>query len=237
MTRMSGCTFGHHRGRSKKRSLVIDADWLDLRIPLMWKDSDHFSNKERTQRYSVFCLFKIGAQVFDTDLLIVDKAITDICFEGVTVFEEVGPDFQLKLEVYSCCCTEESSIIPNTPKKLVKKLKTSIGKATGRKLSSTSEDDNPELLCLSDTVVLGAKYNLLAHATLGLESVEDSFKTHNLTIVGNEESSFWLPLYGSMCCRLVVQPSCMTKDMMAGFLNQQQMVGKLTSWRRDYTVC
>ncbi|XP_048362637.1 rhotekin-2 isoform X2 [Sphaerodactylus townsendi] len=208
----------------------------DLRIPLMWKDSDHFSNKERTQRYSVFCLFKIGAQVFDTDLLIVDKAITDICFEGVTVFEEVGPDFQLKLEVYSCCCTEESSIIPNTPKKLVKKLKTSIGKATGRKLSSTSEDDNPELLCLSDTVVLGAKYNLLAHATLGLESVEDSFKTHNLTIVGNEESSFWLPLYGSMCCRLVVQPSCMTKDMMAGFLNQQQMVGKLTSWRRLYCV-
>nr|XP_056706500.1 rhotekin-2 [Euleptes europaea] len=208
----------------------------DLRIPLMWKDSDHFSNKDRTQRYSVFCLFKIGAQVFDTDLLIVDKAITDICFESVTVFEEVGPDFQLKVEVYSCCCTEDSSVMLNTPKKLVKKLKTSIGKATGKKLSSTSDDGNPESLLLSDMIVLGEKYNLLAHATLGLESVEDNFKTHNLTIVGNKESSFWLPLYGSMCCRLAAQPSCMTKNKMAGFLNQQQMIGKLTSWRRLYCV-
>ncbi|XP_015266270.1 PREDICTED: rhotekin-2, partial [Gekko japonicus] len=208
----------------------------DLRIPLMWKGSDHFNNKDRTQRYSVFCLFKIGAQVFDTDLLIVDKAITDICFGSVTVFEGVEPDFQLKVEVYSCCCTEDSSIIPNTPKKLVKKLKTSIGKATGKKLSSTSDDDNPELLLLSDATVVGAKYSLLAHATLGLESVEDNFKTHNLTIVGNEESSFWLPLYGSMCCRLVAQPSCMIKDLMAGFLNQQQIIGKLTSWRRLYCV-
>ncbi|XP_060097087.1 rhotekin-2 [Heteronotia binoei] len=208
----------------------------DLRIPLMWKGSDHFSNKDRSQRYSVFCLFKIGAQIFDTDLLIVDKAITDICFENVTVFEEVEPDFQLTVEIYSCCCTEDSSVIPNTPKKLVKKLKTSIGKATGKKLSSASDDGNPELLLLSDTIVLGSKYSLLAHATLGLESIEDNFKTHNLTIEGNEESSFWLPLYGSMCCRLVAQPSCMTKDMMAGFLNQQQIIGKLTSWRRLYCV-
>ncbi|POI30763.1 hypothetical protein CIB84_005486 [Bambusicola thoracicus] len=67
----------------------------------------------------------------------------------------------------------------------------------------------------------GAKYSLLAYTTLGLESAEDSFRTHNLTITGNEESSFWLPLYGNMCCRLVAQPSCMARDMMAGFLNQQ----------------
>ncbi|XP_062987707.1 rhotekin-2 [Elgaria multicarinata webbii] len=208
----------------------------DLRIPLMWKGSDHFSSKDRTQRYSVFCLLKIGAQVFDTDLLIVDKAITDLCFESVTVFEEVGPEFQLKFEVYSCCCTEEPSTIANTPKKLVKKLKTSIGKATGKKLGSTLVDGNPESLLLTDTVVLGAKFSLLAHTSLGLECVEDSFKTHSLTVVGNEESSFWVPLYGSMCCHLVAQPSCMTKDMMTGFLNQQQMVGNLTSWRKLYCV-
>uniref|UniRef100_A0A8D2LMC0 Rhotekin 2 n=1 Tax=Varanus komodoensis TaxID=61221 RepID=A0A8D2LMC0_VARKO len=209
---------------------------LDLRIPLMWKDSDHFSSKDRTQRYSVFCLFKIGTQVFDTDLVIVDKAVTDICFESVTIFEEAGPDFQLKVEVYSCCCTEELSTIVNTPKKLVKKLKTSIGKATGKKLNSTLDDGNLESLLLTDTIVLGAKYNLLAHTSLGLENVEDNFKTHSLTVVGNEESSFWIPLYGSMCCRLVAQPSCMTRDMMTGFLNHQQTVGNLTSWQRLYCV-
>uniref|UniRef100_A0A670ITH4 Rhotekin 2 n=1 Tax=Podarcis muralis TaxID=64176 RepID=A0A670ITH4_PODMU len=208
----------------------------DLRIPLMWKGSDHFSSRDRTQRYSVFCLLKAGTQVFDTDLLIVDKAITDICFEGATIFEEAGPAFQLKIEVYSCCCTEESSTITNTPKKLVKKLKTSIGKAAGKKLSPVLDDSNPESLLLADAAVVGAKYNLLAHASLGLESVNNNFRTHNLTAVGDEESSFWLPLYGSLCCRLIAQPYCMTKDMMTGFLSQQQKIGNVTGWRKLYCV-
>ncbi|NWR86163.1 RTKN2 protein, partial [Furnarius figulus] len=207
----------------------------DIRIPLMWKDSDHFSNKEKSQRYAVFCLFRMGAEVFDTEVTIVDKATTDICFENVTIFDEARPDFQVKVEVYSCC-TEESLYITNTPKKLAKKLKTSLSKATGKKLKAALEEDSTESLLPADPVIHGAKYSLLAYTTLGLESVEDNFRTHNLTITGNEESSFWLPLYGNMCCRLVAQPSCMARDMMAGFLNQQQMIGGLMSWRRLYCV-
>ncbi|NWV30081.1 RTKN2 protein, partial [Origma solitaria] len=207
----------------------------DIRIPLMWKGSDHFSNKEKSQRYAVFCLFRMGAEIFDTEVTIVDKAVTDICFENVTIFDEASPDFQVKVEVYSCC-TEESLYITNTPKKLAKKLKTSLSKATGKKLKAALEEDSTEPLLPADPVIHGAKYSLLAYTTLGLESAEDNFRTHNLTITGNEESSFWLPLYGNMCCRLVVQPSCMARDMMAGFLNQQQMVGGLTSWRRLYCL-
>ncbi|NWT43307.1 RTKN2 protein, partial [Chroicocephalus maculipennis] len=207
----------------------------DIRIPLMWKDSDHFSNKEKSQRYAVFCLFRMGAEVFDTEVAVVDKAITDICFENVTIFDEARPDFQVKVEVYSCC-TEESLYVTNTPKKLAKKLKTSLSKATGKKLKASLEEDITESLLPADPVIHGAKYSLLAYTTLGLESAGDNFKTHNLTITGNEESSFWVPLYGSMCCRLVAQPSCMARDMMAGFLSQQQTLGSLTSWRRLYCV-
>ncbi|NWX35269.1 RTKN2 protein, partial [Notiomystis cincta] len=207
----------------------------DIRIPLMWKGSDHFSKKEKSQRYAVFCLFRMGAEVFDTEVTIVDEAITDICFENVTIFDEASPDFQVKVEVYSCC-TEESLYITNTPKKLAKKLKTSLSKATGKKLKAALEEDSTEPLLPADPVIHGAKYSLLAYTTLGLESAEDNFRTHNLTITGNEESSFWLPLYGNMCCRLVVQPSCMARDMMAGFLNQQQMVGGLMSWKRLYCI-
>ncbi|EHH64827.1 hypothetical protein EGM_18145 [Macaca fascicularis] len=207
----------------------------DIRIPLMWKDTDHFSNKERSQCYAIFCLFKMGANVFDTDVVNVDKTITDICFENVTIFNEAGPDFQIKVEVYSCC-TEESSIT-NTPRKLAKKLKTSISKATGKKISSVLQEEDHETCLLLSPAVFGVKYNLLAHTTLTLESAEDSFKTHNLSINGNEESSFWLPLYGNMCCRLVAQPACMAEDAFAGFLNQQQqMVKGLISWRRLYCV-
>ncbi|NWR37116.1 RTKN2 protein, partial [Tachuris rubrigastra] len=207
----------------------------DIRIPLMWKGSDHFSNKEKSQRYAVFCLFRMGAEVFDTEVTIVDKAITDICFENVTIFDEARPDFQVKVEVFSCC-TEESLCITNTPKKLAKKLKTSLSKTTGKKLKAALEEDSIESFLPADPVIHGAKYSLLAYTTLGLESAEDNFRTHNLTITGNEESSFWLPLYGNMCCRLVAQPSCMARDMMAGFLNQQQTVGGLTSCRRLYCV-
>lgn len=38
-----------------------------------------------SQRYAVFCLFRIGAEVFDTEVTIVDEAITDICFENVII--------------------------------------------------------------------------------------------------------------------------------------------------------
>nr|XP_012618200.1 rhotekin-2 [Microcebus murinus] len=206
----------------------------DIRIPLMWKDSDHFSNKERSQRYAIFCVFKMGARVFDTDMVIVDKTITDICFENVTIFNEAGPDFQIKVEVYSCS-TEESSIT-NTPKKLAKKLKTSISKATGKKINSVLQEEDHETCLPFSSTVFGVKYNLLAHTTLTLESADDNFKTHNLSINGNEECSFWLPLYGNMCCRLVAQPACMAEDAFSGFLNQQQIVEGLISWRRLYCV-
>lgn len=33
-----------------------------------------------------------------------------------------------------------------------------------------------------------------------------------------EECSYWLPLYGSVCCRLAAQPHCMTQQMMSGCL-------------------
>nr|XP_023445716.1 rhotekin-2 isoform X2 [Dasypus novemcinctus] len=200
----------------------------------MWKDCDHFSNKERSQRYAVFCLFKMGAEVFDTDMVIVDKTITDICFENVTVFNEAGPDFQIKVEVYSCCT--EDSLLANTPKKLAKKLKTSISKATGKKINSVLQEDDHETCLFFSSAISGAKYNLLAHTTLTLESTENNFKTHNLSINGNEESSFWLPLYGNMCCRLVAQPACMAEDAFAGFLNQQQIVEGLITWRRLYCL-
>ncbi|NXH15408.1 RTKN2 protein, partial [Bucco capensis] len=206
----------------------------DIRIPLRWKKSDHFSNKGKSQHYAVFCLLRMGAEILDTDMAIVDKAATDICFENVTIFDEASPDFQVKAEVYSCCI-EDSLYVTSTPKKLAKKLKTSLNKAI-RRCKAALEEDSTESFLPADPVIHGVKYSLLAYTTLGLESAEDKFRTHDLTITGNKKSSFWLPLYGNMCCRLVAQPSCMTRDIMAGFLNHQQTVGTLTSWRRLYCV-
>ncbi|KAM4636557.1 rhotekin-2 [Discoglossus pictus] len=205
-----------------------------IRIPLMWKDSDHFSNKERTQRYAVFCMLKLGQEISDTDMVIVDKTMTDICFENVTVFTEARPNFQLKLEVYSCCM--EDSSITKTPKKLARKLRNSIGKSAGKKFNSELEEAEPEAFVFSNPHMPGAKYSLLAHITFTLESSENSFRTHTLTVTGHEESSFWLPLYGSICGRVVAQPSCMTEEVITGYLNQQELVGGVRSCIRLYCV-
>uniref|UniRef100_UPI00398EB10D rhotekin-2 isoform X2 n=1 Tax=Pristiophorus japonicus TaxID=55135 RepID=UPI00398EB10D len=188
-----------------------------------------------SQRFAVFCLLKIGAQIFDTEMVIVDKTLTDICFENLMIFDDVKPDFELKLEVYSCCM-EEGPSVANTPKRLARKISTSLSRSTGKKHASALESGNLGSLLLTNPVAAGARYHLLAETTLKLNDVEASFRTHSLTIIGNEEASFWLPLYGNVCCRLVVQPACMTQDMMAGYLNLQQTVGGLPNWTRLYCV-
>ncbi|XP_075697254.1 rhotekin-2 [Rhinoderma darwinii] len=205
-----------------------------IRIPLMWKDTEHFGSKEKSDRYAVFCMLRLDQEIFDTDMVIVDKTMTDICFDNSIVFTEARPGFQLKLEVYSCSMEESS--IANTPKKLARKLRNSIGKSAGKKFNSELEGSEPEAFLLSNSHMPGAKYNLLAHITFTLDSVEDGFRTHTLTITGHEDSSFWLPLYGNLCCHLVAQPTCMTDDVITGFLNQQEMVGAVRSWIRLFCV-
>ncbi|XP_069756857.1 rhotekin-2-like isoform X3 [Narcine bancroftii] len=206
----------------------------DLRIPLMWKDSDHFNYRRRSQRFAVFCLLKIEAEIFDAEMVIVDKALTDICFDDLIIFNDVKPNFELKLELYSCCMDEASSIA-NTPKRLVRKL-SSLTRSTGKRLMTTLESGDPGSLPLTNPVATTIKYHLLAEVTLNLDDSETGFRTHNLTILGNEEASFWLPLYGQMCCRFVAQPVCMTENMMSGYLNLQQNVGELSNWTRLYCV-
>ncbi|XP_028660488.1 rhotekin isoform X2 [Erpetoichthys calabaricus] len=214
----------------------------DLRIPLMWKDTEYFKNKGDLHRCAVFCLLQIGTEINDTDMVIVDRTLTDICFDNTVVFE-AGPDFELKVELYSCC-TEEEFSGGNTPKKLASKLSSSLGRSSGKKVravldtggSSPVSNGGGNPLLLPVTTVPGPKYHLLAQTTLTLANVQDSFRTHDLMISGNEESSFWLPLYGSMCCRLAAQPLCMTQQMVAGYLRFKQITGEQQNWMKIYAV-
>lgn len=58
----------------------------DLRIPLMWRDSDHFKNRGDYRRFAVFCLARLGTEIHDTSLLCpIDRAHTDISFSDVLI--------------------------------------------------------------------------------------------------------------------------------------------------------
>ncbi|XP_017283825.1 rhotekin-2 [Kryptolebias marmoratus] len=194
-----------------------------LRFPLLWRDSDHFNNKGSSRRVAVFCLMQIGSEVFDTEMVVVDTSITDICFEGVTAFKDVVPEFDLRVELWSCSLEEELTLV-NTPKKLAKKLRYSFGKNAEKKLCSLVDTPDPDTFLQNNPIPLGAKYSLLAYTTLGLPDVDGSFQSHSLIVYQDAECSSWLPLYGNLCCRLVAQPTCMTQNMMTGYLSQKQSV-------------
>uniref|UniRef100_A0A3B4EWJ1 Rhotekin-2-like n=1 Tax=Pundamilia nyererei TaxID=303518 RepID=A0A3B4EWJ1_9CICH len=196
---------------------------VGLRIPLMWRDSDHFNNRGSSRRVAVFCLMQIGSEVFDTEMVVVDRSVTDICFEGITIFKEAVPQFELKVELWSCALEEELTLV-NTPKKLAKKLRNSFGKSSGRKLCSLLDTPDPDTFLQHNPIPSGAKYSLLAYTTLCLPEAEGSFQSHSLIVLQDAEWSSWLPLYGNLCCRLVAQPACMTQTMMAGYLSQKQSV-------------
>ncbi|KAJ0012937.1 hypothetical protein NQD34_017271, partial [Periophthalmus magnuspinnatus] len=221
----------------------------DLRIPLMWKDSEYFKNKGELHRCAFFCLLQCGSQILTTDLQIVDRTLTDICFEDTFIFDEVGPGFVLRLELYSSCVGEGGSLGTRRGSLGV----TAMGNFSGKKLRAalesaavcgSSPNGKASAPVISDPSTLSAllliyirntfcivilanpsycfqrepKFNLLAHVTLKLKHVHGGFKTHDLSLVATEESSFWLPLYGNICCRLVAQPQCMLTTTLCGHL-------------------
>ncbi|XP_076853757.1 rhotekin isoform X2 [Brachyhypopomus gauderio] len=215
----------------------------DLRIPLMWKDTEYFKNKGELHRCAVFCLLQLGGEIFDTDMVMVDRTLTDICFDNTIVFSEAGPDFELRVQLYSCCSEDDASG-GSTPRRLASKLSSSLGRSSGRRTRASLEPgagspggdgSSAAPLLLPTPPVPGPKYHLLAHTTLSLAHIQDSFRTHDLNIIGNEECSYWLPLYGSVCCRLAAQPHCMTQQMMSGCL-QVKLGGEPQEWTNVYGV-
>uniref|UniRef100_A0A3Q1EFA5 Rhotekin b n=1 Tax=Acanthochromis polyacanthus TaxID=80966 RepID=A0A3Q1EFA5_9TELE len=202
----------------------------DLRIPLMWKDSEYFKNKGELHRCAVFCLLQCGTEIQDTDLVMVDRTLTDICFDDTIVFNNVAPGFQLRVELYSSCVVEDFSPTVLGSRK-ASLLGGSLGRSSGKKIRAAFESaafcgsipagggEKPGSMSSAlspDLSALGAKYNLLAHTTLTIKHVQEGFKTHDLSLSATEDSPHWLPLYGSMCCRLAAQPQCMIQPVISG---------------------
>uniref|UniRef100_A0A8C2WSD1 Rhotekin 2 n=1 Tax=Cyclopterus lumpus TaxID=8103 RepID=A0A8C2WSD1_CYCLU len=177
----------------------------------------------------------IGSEVFDTEMVVVDRSVTDICFEGVTVFKEAVPEFELRVALWSCALEEEITLV-NTPKKLAKKLRSSFGKTAGKKLCPLLDNPDPDAFLQYNPIPLGAKYSLLAYTSLCLPEAEGSFQSHSLIVLQDAEWSSWLPLYGNLCCRLVAQPACMTQSMTTGYLSQKLNVEGMHRCCRLYCV-
>ncbi|XP_060589437.1 rhotekin-like isoform X3 [Ruditapes philippinarum] len=205
----------------------------DLRIPLMWKDTDHFKNKGDHRRYAVFCLVKIGTEIYDTALITcVDRNMTDLSFEDVIAFDNIPHDFECVLEIY-CHKLHEDLTMASTPKKLKKKvtdLSESVGRSVGKRLSGLHDSD------IMGNMVLGPKFELVATGTLTLQDVDDVVRTFDLKLEEQPDGTpYDLPLFGHYCCRLAALPHCLVQPVVSGYLNLYED-DDLSKWRRYWCV-
>ncbi|XP_054718580.1 rhotekin-2-like [Uloborus diversus] len=197
----------------------------DLRMPLIWKDSDHFKNRGDRRRFAVFCLLKIGTEVQDTAMVAdVDRSMTDVAFEDVNVFNTVPHDFEFRLEVYSHILQEDLSIA-SASNKLKKKISYSVSKAIGKRLSDNFKEDSNFKTGFAD-------FDLVASAKLNLSDANSRIKTYDLVMENSDKNSNQIPLFGHFCCRLAVQPTCMTEEVYSGYLSLVQQIGNITGSRR-----
>ena len=113
----------------------------DIRIPLIWKDTEHFKNKGESRKYAVFALLKLGPEIYDTALINnVDRTMTDICFEDIVVFNDATPNFEFNLEVYCKSLGDDFTAI-STPRRIRKKISSSVSRTFGRKMAASLKQE------------------------------------------------------------------------------------------------
>uniref|UniRef100_A0A1B6DHW7 PH domain-containing protein n=1 Tax=Clastoptera arizonana TaxID=38151 RepID=A0A1B6DHW7_9HEMI len=195
----------------------------DLRMPLIWRDTDHFKNKGDYRRFAVFCLVRVGTEMYDTVLLSpVDRSLTDLTFPDVLVFNQVPADFTLQLDVYSHILQDDLSIA-STPKKIKKTIHSSISRTVGKKLAASLKDE-------LNSGKIGPRFELRATARLTLNDINDSIHTHDLKLENTETRSHQLPLFGHFCCRLAAQPDCISQEVISGPLFVPQWSCQESAW-------
>ncbi|KAJ8783028.1 hypothetical protein J1605_009636 [Eschrichtius robustus] len=208
----------------------------DLRIPLMWKDTEDFKNEGNLHHRAVFLLLQTGECAQDTETILVDRTLTAVSFHNNVLFAEAGPDSELRLELYGACVEEEGALA-GAPKRLATKLSSCLGCSSGRRVQAsleTARGSGSSPILLPTPAAGGPRYHRLAHTTLTLAAVQDGFHTHDLTLTSHEDPA-WLPLDGSVCCCLVAQPFCVTQPTAGGTLRAQQ-AGELQDWVRVHGV-
>lgn len=204
----------------------------ELRMPLIWRDTDHFKNKGDYRRFAVFCLARIGTEIYDTALLCpVDRCLTDLTFPDILIFNNIPADFEFKLEVYSHILQDDLTMA-STPRKIKKTIHSSISRTVGKKLAASLRDE-------LNSGKIGPHFELMATARLTLDEVHDGIHTHDMKLENLENRSHQLPLFGHFCCRLAAQPICVSQESYSGEISLREknhwvlVWGQLQAFRLD----
>lgn len=215
---------------SQSRPSYAGISISDVRIPLMWKRKDHLKDVGDNRRFAVFCLARIGSQIYDSALISpIDRTQTDINLNDVFLFNKVSSHFEITIEVYSkllngnnstsSLVKEAEDFLGKTPQKIVR----SISKAVGKKLlmsnnvMSNNEDLNPkqEKQLSEEVFNVGPKFEMIASVTLNIDNCSHDVETHEL-YVEDRKSQNCPPMFGAICCRLAALPYCCEDPVLQG---------------------
>jgi hypothetical protein len=178
-------------GEQKEAVITLgEVSISDIRIPLRWSPEAVINDSGDTRQFAVFAVLSCGTEVYDTVLAYpVDCQTTDLVFGDVILMSKVGPDFQLKLDLYSYCL--QLPVQP-TSTSIIRTLRCRL---QGKKRWPPVEQSVPNFL----------------HTAAGFLSIENSsseVQCHQLTLTEQETGAGDLvpPLFGEFCCRLAVRP-------------------------------
>ncbi len=181
------CSPGASSTDSLARPSYAGVSLSDVRIPLMWRRKDHMKDVGDSRQFAVFCLARIGSQIYDSTLIFpIDRSHTDINLEDVFLFNKVSAHFEVTVEVYAKLLTSSSTsnlvkeaenVLGKTPQKIVR----SISKAVGKKLlmhsvaSILKETEPTSNVPVKEDAIpeavfkIGPKFEMIASVTLRIE--------------------------------------------------------------------
>lgn len=214
--------------------------------------SDKSDSGDQCEGYSVFCLAQVGNVIKDTQLIFdIKPGTADIEFDDKLVFEDVTPDFRCTIDVYAYPRTSSkgSSAFTRRRTLMLDSLRKSFdppdpGTITGAISGNTSNFFELVGHCVATladvgnrprahTLVLGPQLSCphpngatgtdTAPKTEDSNGMPDPPTLYNLDPGSVNSNASDLPLFGSICYRLVAQPNSMRCPLLSGLLWIRQL--------------
>ncbi|CAB4066883.1 unnamed protein product [Lepeophtheirus salmonis] len=163
-----------------------------IRVPLSLPER---ARVKKSGSYAVFCLARIGSQIYDTALLypIEPGSTADVSFDDDLIFFS-------RLE---------------TPRKIARSISRVMGKSILKRGIFGGNESNVPKFDLTATANLTLEDCSNEICTYELY-VEDLNRTTSTESLNNISSSRALPLFGSMCCHLAARPYCCEEEVYSG---------------------
>ncbi|KRX68878.1 Rhotekin-2, partial [Trichinella sp. T9] len=211
----------HRFEKLKFQRTRVQFAFSDVRIPLAWKNKDHFLNKGDSRSYAVFALCEIGDDIYDTRLVShVDRTFTDIQFEETFVFKNVPAEFDLVITLYSRLISngEDHESVENVKNKVLKPISRSLSRGP-----SIYRKKHKALSC--------ARFCQVASVILNRSSLTPSGSVVTNLILNENFQEFLPPNFGFLCCNICINVNSKSKFTFDGYLTVQNNSGNYESVR------